>query len=404
MSGLSESRNIVLGISGSIAAYKAPELARHLVSRGYAVRCIMTKAAQEFITPLTMQSVTNQPVMVDFWNNSETTSIEHIEIADWANVLVIAPATADLIAKIAHGYAETPLLAAALATRAPILVAPAMNVNMFDHSATQENIQILKKRGVQFVEPEEGALACGWHGQGRLADPMEIFYHIRKLVSKGDFAGKKILITTGPTREAIDPVRFISNRSSGKMGVALAQEAFCRGADVTLIHGPIPVNVPASVRCIEVVTANDMHQAVMENAFTSDGSGADIVIMAAAVADYRPKMAAEEKLKRKELDDIEVVENPDILLDLGKRRKDAKRPVLVGFAVETGEIEDLIEEARQKLQRKGTDMIVGNFAEDAFDLDTNRVWMVDRTGRQEEVATTFKSRVANRILDSILRL
>jgi len=404
MPGLSENRNIVLGVTGSIAAYKAPELARLLVSRGYAVRCVMTKSAKEFIGPLTLQSVTNQPVMSDFWEGAESTNIEHIELADWANVVVVAPATADIIAKMANGFAESPLLATLLATKAPILLAPAMNVNMFEHAATQQNIKTLHARGVHFVDPEEGALACGWNGTGRLADPNQIFYHIRRLVSKGDFKGKRVLITTGPTREAIDPVRFVSNRSSGKMGVALAQEAFCRGAEVTLIHGAVPVKVPDTVKCVPVVTAEEMHQAVVENGFKSENAP-DVIIMAAAVSDFRPSSVAKAKIKKDKFDaSIKLTETVDILMEAGKIRKNATRPVLVGFAVETGEIEDLISEASEKMKRKGIDLIVGNFASDAFDLDTNRVWMIDKTGRQEEVATTFKSRVANRILDAILRL
>ncbi|MBX7137338.1 MAG: bifunctional phosphopantothenoylcysteine decarboxylase/phosphopantothenate--cysteine ligase CoaBC [Oligoflexia bacterium] len=403
MSGVSENRNIVLGITGSIAAYKAAELARLFVSRGYTVRTIMTQSAQEFITPLTLQSVTGNVVMTDFWESAQPQNIEHIEIADWAHAIVVAPATADLVARMAHGLADTPLLATLLATRAPIVLAPAMNVNMFEHAATQENITVLRKRGIHFVDPEEGALACGWNGTGRLADPWEIFYNVRRYLAKGDMTGKRVLISTGPTREPIDPVRFISNRSSGKMGVALAQEAFVRGADVTLVHGPVSVKkVPDSVRRIPVTTAVEMHAAVLQE---YGAEPYDVVIMAAAVADYRPKYVAEDKIKRREFKDrIEMVENPDILLDLGKQRKDSKRPVLVGFAVETGEIDELLEQARDKMKRKQTDLIIGNFASDAFDLDTNHVWMLDRTGRQEEVATTFKSRVANRILDAVLRL
>ncbi|MBN8550054.1 MAG: bifunctional phosphopantothenoylcysteine decarboxylase/phosphopantothenate--cysteine ligase CoaBC [Deltaproteobacteria bacterium] len=404
MSESMERRRIVLGVTGSIAAYKAAELARILVSRGYEVRVVMTQSGMEFITPTTMQAVTGQPVVTDFWDKSEASGIGHIQLADWAEALVIAPATADVIAKLAMGFAESPLLAVALATKAPILVAPAMNMNMYSNPKTQENIEELRKRGVRFVDPEEGELACGWNGTGRLADPEEIFFHVRRILSPQDFAGKRVLITTGPTREALDPVRFITNRSSGKMGVALAREAFRRGAEVTLVHGPVHIKVPGPVKREEVTSTAEMRKAVMDH-MESKSEMPDVVIMAAAVADYRPAEVADLKMKKSDkTPTIKLVENPDILHELGKSKVDEKKPILVGFAVETGEIEDLLNEARTKLKNKNADMIVGNFANEAFDLDTNRVWLVDKHGRQEEVATTYKSRVANKILDTILTL
>ncbi|RMG43544.1 MAG: bifunctional phosphopantothenoylcysteine decarboxylase/phosphopantothenate--cysteine ligase CoaBC [Candidatus Dadabacteria bacterium] len=399
-----ERRKIVLGITGSIAAYKSAELARLFVSRGYPVKVAMTEAAREFISALTLEAITGNPVSTDFWSESAASGIGHIELADWADAVVVAPASADFIAKYRAGFAENQLLALLLATRAPVILAPAMNVNMYEHQRTQENLRELKERGVQIVDPEEGVLACGWNGRGRMASPWEVFYNVRRGLSEQDYAGKKVLITTGPTREAIDPVRFISNRSSGKMGVALAREAFRRGADVTLIHGQVPVKVPSAVRCLEVTSAEDMYQQVMRETYESELQP-DIVIMAAAVADYRPKDVSHSKIKK--LDEslsLALVRNKDILKELGARRADNPRPVLVGFAVETGEIDELIEEAREKLQRKNADMIVGNFAADAFDLDTNRVWLVDKHGKQSEVATTFKSRVANKILDRIRKL
>jgi phosphopantothenoylcysteine decarboxylase/phosphopantothenate--cysteine ligase len=398
-----EKRKILLGVCGSIAAYKSAELARLLVSRGYEVRVVMTPAATEFIAPLTLQSVTGYPVTTTFWE--ESAQIGHIQLADWADAMVVAPATADTIAKLVAGIADTPLLAMALATKAPLLLAPAMNVNMFEHPATQENIAVLRKRGVAFVEPEEGALACGWNGTGRLASPEEIFHHVRRVVSVHDFTGKRVLISTGPTREPIDPVRFLSNRSSGKMGMALAREAFRRGAEVTLVHGPAQVKVPNAVTCIPVVTAEEMHAAVMERAFAAIDPP-DIVIMAAAVADFRPATVAAAKIKKAGMGPppLQLVPTHDILLDLGEQRGEGRKPVLVGFAVETGDLEELLGHVREKLKRKNADMIVGNLAADAFDLDTNRVWLIDRNGRQDEVATTFKGRVANRILDAVLRL
>lgn len=405
MTNVMEKRNVVLGVTGSIAAYKAIELGRLLVSRGYEVRTIVTESAQKFVTPLTFQSVTGKPVMIDFWSANDAESIEHIDIADWAEVLVIAPATADVIAKLAYGFADTPLLAAALATRAPIVIAPAMNVNMYEHEATKANIETLRKRGVMFVDPEEGALACGWNGAGRLADPGDIFYHVRRALTEHDYKGKRILITTGPTREPIDPVRFISNRSSGKMGTALAREAFCRGAEVTLIHGPIKkLELPECIEAVPIVTAQEMYDAVMERAFR-EKDPYDLVIMVAAVSDFRPVESSSHKIKKSTADHVlKLEENPDILASLGKKRGKGTKPTLVGFAVETGDTDELISELRNKVDSKGIDLIVGNLAQDAFDLDTNRAWLIKKNGKQEEIATTFKWRVANKILDAALKV
>lgn len=402
MHDLTEKRKVLIGVTGSIAAYKSAELIRILVTRGYEIRVVMTPAAREFISPMTLEAVSGHAVMTDLFDGSES-EIGHIKLADWADVMVIAPATANSIAKLAWGIADNALLSTALACTKPILICPAMNSNMFGNQATTDNIETLKKRGMLFVEPEEGALACGWEGSGRLADPWEIFHHIRKALSHQDLFGKHVLITTGPTREPLDPVRFISNRSSGKMGLALAREAFRRGARVTLIHGPIHVSVPAPIRCVQVETAQDMAQAVRMQLEVADDQ-VDIVVMAAAVSDFRPKRSSDEKLKKSNISgQIELELNPDILGDLGRMRNGLK-PVLVGFAVETGETEELLGEVRRKLETKGADIIVGNLAQDALEQDTNRVWIVDRNGKQEEVATTFKSRVANKIINAILKL
>lgn len=404
MNDRKERRRIALGICGSIAAYKAAELARLLVSDGYEVKCIMTESAREFITPLTMQSVTGESVTTDFWSE-EDAGIGHIQLADWADALVIAPATADVIAKMASGMADTPILAVALATRAPILVAPAMNVNMYEHPQTQENISKLKSRGVSFVDPEEGALACGWNGTGRLAQPQSIFMHVRRVLSAQDFSGSHVVVTTGPTREAIDPVRFISNRSSGRMGVAIALEAFRRGARVTLIHGPMLIDVPDSVRAVPVTRADEMEAAVGAYLGADSADPADVVVMAAAVADYRPANSEQSKIKRSgKPPELTLVENTDILAKLGRTRGADRSPVLVGFAVETGEEEQIIAEVRRKLQAKSVDVMVGNHAEESLDRDTNRVWIIDRNGRQEEVATSAKSRIADKILDAVKKL
>ena len=278
-----------------------------------------------------------------------------------------------------------------------------MNVNMYEHIRTQENLTQLKKIGVRIIEPESGLLACGKSGIGRLAEPWEIFFEIRRALSRPDFAGKHILITTGPTREAIDSVRFISNRSSGKMGVELAREAFRRGAKVTLVHGPAEIRVPRDVSCIPVISAAQMQEAVMKHVCEC-AETPDVVIMAAAVADFRPVQPTTDKIKKSGTAPQLVLEvTEDILAGLGRQRS-GSRPLLIGFAVETGELEDLLGEARRKLEQKKVDMIVANFASDAFELETNRVWLVDRSGKETQIATTFKSRVASKILDAIGRM
>lgn len=415
MSAAAEKRRVVLGITGSIAAYKGAELARYMITRGYSVRVVMSESACRFISPLTFEAITGHPVMTEFWNETQPGAISHIALADWAELLLVAPASADFIAKLTHGHADSPLLALALATKAPVLVAPAMNVNMYQHPQTQANLAQLRARGVQMVAPDSGALACGWEGQGRLPHHREIFFHVRRALTNHDFAGRRILITAGPTREAIDPVRYISNRSSGRMGMALAVEGFRRGAQVTLVHGPLgaQMKVPREVERVSVVTAEQMHAAVMGRVFPEAGGAAlpyDIVIMAAAVADYRAEMARTTKQKKvAEPEPIAVRSNPDILFDLGERRvqllgESARNPLLVGFALETGEVEDLVLEVRRKLEHKKADLMVGNRAEEAFEGDTNRVWIINRSGREQEVATTYKSRIAVRIFDAIAGL
>ena len=403
MSDIERSR-VLLGVTGSIAAYKAVELARRLVKRGLTVRVAMTESATEFIAPLTFETITGNSVAVGFWDEKGVEGIEHIDLGAWAEVVVIAPATADTIAKITAGFADNELLASLLVTRAPILIAPAMNTNMYEHPATQENIAKLKSRGIKFIDPEEGDLACGWHGTGRMADPKQIFYHTLRELNPADFAGKKVLVTAGPTREFIDPVRFISNRSSGRMGAALANEAFLRGAEVTLIQGPIDVKLPSPIKRISVENAQEMYETTLRQVFETDLKP-DIVIMAAAVADFRPKNYIDQKVKKHtNITEVELVPNPDILKDMGARRGAARNPVLVGFAVETGEFEELSEKVRQKIINKNIDMVVGNLAAEAFETNTNHVLIMDRNNHQEEILTTYKGRIARKIFDSIRRL
>lgn len=403
-----ERRRVMLGITGSIAAYKSAELARLFVTRGYDVRVVMTESACKFITPLTLETLTGNAVALSLWNEDDPGQIGHIALADWAEAIVIAPASADTIAKLAHGFADSPLTATVLASKAPLVLAPAMNVNMYEHAQTQANIALLRGRGAILVEPEEGDLACGWKGSGRLAGPKEIFAYVRRSLTPSDLSGKKILVTTGPTREAVDPVRFISNRSSGKMGIALAMEAFRRGADVTLVHGPISANVPRGIDCHPVLSALEMNKTVLSLVYPGDSAPAspyDVVIMAAAVSDYRPAEPSSHKIKKStQPDHLELVANPDTLFELGTRKGSEHSPVLVGFAVETGEVDDLLNEVRRKLEAKNADIIVGNKADDAFEGSTNHVWILSKHGRIEEVSMTFKSRVATRIIDAVLKL
>lgn len=393
---------IVLGITGSIAAYKAAELARYFMKRGCVVRVVISESAEKFISSLTFESITRQPVLRSFWEESAPGAIGHISLSDWADAVVVAPASADFIAKAAHGFADSPLLAVILATRAPVIVAPAMNVNMFEHPQTQENIATLAARGVSFVEPDCGDLACGWKGRGRLADASEIYFTTSRALGPHDLSGKRVVISTGPTREAIDPVRFISNRSSGKMGVALAREAYRRGGEVTLIHGPLagaPL-LPRGIARVGVTTALEMRSAMLERV----DSAADVVIMAAAVADYRPSRVATEKIKKStEPRSIELDPNPDILVEVGEMKGASPKPFLVGFAVETGTYEDLAREVKRKLIRKNTDLMVGNLAEDSFDKDTNRVCVVSRSGQEVALDVARKKEIARRIFDTIVK-
>ena len=392
---------IVLGVTGSIAAYKAAEIARYFMKRGCVVRVVMTDSAEKFISPLTFESITQQPVLRTFWEETQPGAIGHIALADWADAVVVAPASADCIAKAAFGFAESPLLAVLLATKAPVVMAPAMNVNMYEHPQTQENISTLAARGVTFVEPDSGDLACGWKGRGRLAEASEIYFETRRALGPKDLLGQRVLISTGPTREAIDPVRYISNRSSGKMGIALAKEAYRRGAEVTVVHGPLSSTprLPRRVSKVSITSAAQMRDAVLSRLSSSP----EIVIMAAAVADYRPAIPATGKIKKStDPSSIELSPNDDILLELGERKGSSARPFLVGFAVETGTVEELVAEVQRKLARKNADLMVGNLAQDSFDKDTNRVCIVRRSGTHESLETARKSEVARRIFDAIL--
>jgi phosphopantothenoylcysteine decarboxylase / phosphopantothenate---cysteine ligase len=392
---------IVVGVGGGIAAYKAAELVRMLDKAGATVQVAMTARAQKFIAPMTFQALTRRPVFTDLFSLTEEASIGHIQLADRADLVIIAPATANVISRLANGMASDAVTAMVLATRAPVLIAPSMNVNMWNHPLTRANVQkLVDVARYKVVGPDSGFLACRWTGPGRLAEPADIVEAAAMLLSTQDLAGKKLVVSAGPTYEAIDPVRFVGNRSSGKMGIALAAAARRRGADVTLILGPSAVPPPVGITTNHVETA-----AQLQWALTNAAKGADAIVMTAAVADYRPAREAKEKLKRGELGaktSIELVANPDVLAELGKQRK-GKAPLLVGFAAET---EDVIDNARKKLVQKKCDLIVANDVSEpnaGFAVDTNHVQLVDGS-EVVDVPPAPKSEVAHRILDKIVEL
>ncbi len=346
-------KKILLGISGGIAAYKCAELTRRLTERDAEVRVVMTKAAKEFITPLTMQAVSGHPVSDSLLDPAAEASMGHIELGKWADIVLLAPATANLIAQVASGMASDLLSTIILATNAPVVVAPAMNQQMYANIATQENIATLKRRGIQVWGPASGEQACGDVGYGRMLEPMQLVERCEALFAPKRLKGKSVLITAGPTREAIDPVRFISNHSSGKMGYALAEAAAQLGAEVTLISGPVALSTPSGVKKIPVDCAVEMHNAAMEHAASSD-----IFIACAAVADYRPNRIAPQKIKKTDTSEemcITMVKNPDIVASVAKLEKN--RPFTVGFAAETQEVEKY---ARGKLEKKNLDLICAN--------------------------------------------
>jgi phosphopantothenoylcysteine decarboxylase/phosphopantothenate--cysteine ligase len=390
-------RKIVLGVTGGIAAYKAAELARELVKAQAEVHVVMTRNAQAFIAPLTFQTLSGNPVTTELFNLMAESEIGHIALADRAEVLVIAPATANIIGKIAAGIADDMLTTIVMATKAPVLLAPAMNVHMWENPICQENIQRLRSRGYHFIDPEAGELACGYEGKGRLAEIPAIVEEIRVLLSPKDFSGEKILVTAGPTEEPIDPVRFLSNHSSGKMGFALARAARRRGAEVTLISGPTALPVPSQMRSIAVRSAAQMREAVLNHL-----ESASILIMAAAVSDYRPKQKAPEKIKKSKLETVLELElNPDILAEAGKKKNSR---IMVGFAAET---ENLLQNTREKLEKKNLDLIVANdvtLPGAGFKADTNIVKIMDRSGKVEELPLMTKEDLADRILDRIALL
>jgi phosphopantothenoylcysteine decarboxylase/phosphopantothenate--cysteine ligase len=391
---------IALGVSGGIGAYKAVEIARGLQKQGHDVVAIMTRSARRFVGPLTFEAITRREVITDQWKPGANADIEHISIASSIDLLLVAPATANIIGKFANGIADDFLSSLYLATTARVLIAPAMNTNMFAHPAVVRNLDTLTTRGVKFVEPGEGYLACGWIGKGRLAEPAEVVEAVTTMLRPvGALAGKRVLVTAGPTFEDIDPVRFIGNRSSGKMGYAIAAEAAARGARVTLVSGPTHLAAPKVAELVQVRSAREMHDAVL-----SIATDADAVVMAAAVADYTPATRASQKVAKGDGLDLHLEKTPDILAALGKLpSRSAERPLLVGFAAET---HDVVVHAREKLQRKGADLIVANDVTTpgaGFEVDTNVVTIVSRDSA-EELALDSKSAIAGKILDRLERL
>lgn len=390
---------IALGVSGGIGAYKAVEIVRGLQKQGHDVVVVMTRSAKRFVGPVTFEAITRHEVITDQWKPGANADIEHIALASSADLLLVAPATANVIGKFANGIADDFLSSLYLATLAPVVMAPAMNTNMFAHPAVMRNLETLMSRGVMFVEPGEGYLACGWIGKGRLAEPADVVEAaLRVLRPSGPLNGVRVLVTAGPTLEDIDPVRFVGNRSSGRMGYAIAAEAARRGARVTLISGPTSLVPPKTEETVSVRSAADMHQAVLSRAMN-----ADVVVMAAAVADYTVAVPDSQKIaKSSEPLVLTLSRTRDILGDLGQlpSRRDKNRPLLVGFAAET---HDVVSHARDKLARKAVDLIVANDLSHpgvGFDVATNAVTLVSSDGR-EEVPLQQKAAVASRILDRV---
>ncbi|MDH3998284.1 MAG: bifunctional phosphopantothenoylcysteine decarboxylase/phosphopantothenate--cysteine ligase CoaBC, partial [Desulfuromonadales bacterium] len=346
-----QGKTVILGVTGGIAAYKAVELLRLLTKADACVHVVMTKSAQEFVAPLTFQTLSGNPVHTELFDLIQEQDIGHISLADRADLLLVAPATANLIGKVACGLADDLLSTTIMATKAPVFFAPAMNTNMWENPLYQANQERLQQLGYHFMSPVSGALACGWEGQGKLPEPQAIFDCASQLLQPKDLAGKTLLITAGPTREELDPVRYISNYSSGKMGYAIASAAAARGAKVVLVSGPVQLSPPQGVETIQVVSAAQMYEAVMARA-----SEADVVIKAAAVADYRPVSRAAEKTKKGDQETLSIAleRNPDILAELGRNKG---KSFLVGFAAETN---DVLAYAQKKLQQKNLDMIVAN--------------------------------------------
>lgn len=397
---MSQERNILLCVTGGIAVYKAAALTSKLVQAGFNVKVMLSESAEKFVTSLTFQALSRNDVFIDTFDEKNPQVIAHIDLADWADLILVAPATANTIGKLACGIADNMITTTLLAATSPVWIAPAMNVHMYDHPAVKKNLAILAEYGCQFIEPSEGYLACGYVGKGRLEEPEKIVKLIQdrfNLMVHQKLKGKTIIITAGPTREKIDPVRFISNHSSGKMGYALAEEAVKQGARVILVSGPVSITAPQGVELVKVESAEDMYKAVMK-----DYSLADVVIKTAAVADYRPRVTFDHKVKKQKGDtNIELERTNDILYELGQRKENQ---VLVGFAAETDHLEEY---AKTKLMKKNADMIVANNVKTegaGFGTDTNIVTLFKRSGEVISLPLMSKNEVAVKIIEEITSL
>ncbi|MBA1333784.1 MAG: Phosphopantothenoylcysteine decarboxylase / Phosphopantothenoylcysteine synthetase [Firmicutes bacterium] len=391
-------KKIVLGVCGGIAAYKCADLVSRLVKEGAKVKVVMTKSAQEFITPLTFQTLSNNRVITDLFAEPQNWEVEHISLAQWADCLVIAPATANVIGKLAAGIADDMLTTVVAATKAKVIIAPAMNTNMYNNRIVRKNIDYLIDMGYLFISPAEGRLACGDEGLGRLEEPGNIVEFIKRVFDKGeDLKGKTVLVTAGPTREIIDPVRFITNGSSGKMGYAVAEAAVEQGAKVILVSGPTTLTPPQGVELVKVTSAREMYEKVMEYFPLCD-----IVIKAAAVSDYRPVNVSSQKIKKTHDNlEIKLERNPDILYELGKLKT---KQILVGFAAESTNI---FEYAKEKLEKKNLDLIVANDItrdETGFSSDTNAGFIMDRDFSMENIPKMSKHQMADVILEKVKQL
>ncbi len=392
-----QGKQVLLGVSGGIAAYRAAELVRLFVKAGASVNVVMTRNATEFITPLTMQTLSGNPVLTDTFDREQGADIKHVSLPDEADVIVLAPATANLIGKLANGIADDLLTTALLVARCPIVMAPAMNVHMWDHPVVQENLARVRRiPGLRVVEPVEGLLACGWEGKGKLAEPEAIFRAAGEALRPRDLSGRSLVLTAGPTREFLDPVRYLSNPSTGKMGLAIAEAAAVRGADVTVVLGPTAEKPPAGVRVLRVESAADMFEAARA-AFAD----AQVFIASAAVADYTPAVREDRKVKKSEGDvDVRLTRTTDILKTLAA---DKGERIVVGFAAETN---DVVRYAREKLVAKNCDLVVANDVTapgSGFAVDTNRAILVEREG-ETELPLLTKREIADRILDRVVEL
>ena len=391
-------KTVVLCVTGGIAAYKAADLTSKLRHAGAQVRVLMTESATQFISPMTFETLSGYRTVVDTFDRNFAWEVEHVSLAKAADVFVIAPATANVIAKAAHGIADDMVTTTLLATRAPVVIAPAMNTGMYDNPVTQQNLQTLRERGFHIIDPAAGRLACGDTGRGKLPETPVLLWGIERALTPQDLHGRRVLVTAGPTQEAMDPVRFLSNHSTGKMGYAVAARAAMRGAEVTLVSGPTALATPEGVRRVDVVSARDMYDAVISRADQQD-----MVIKAAAVGDYRPAETATEKLKKGDGEmSVALARNPDILAELGRRKHPGQ--LLCGFAMET---QNLLDSAADKLKRKNCDMLVANSLRDkgaGFGTDTNVATLLFADGRRETPPLMPKEELADIILDRLLAM